>query len=129
MNAIVCVLRARSPRAKPFGFFELAGRKKDVIKHGGYSVFAVEVESVLRDHPAVADAALVGLPDDRMGEIPAVVVELADGASPDPDELIAWAGEHLSAYKVPKRVAVVDELPRTETQKVRKGELRRQCEP
>jgi len=111
-------------RERRFGFIEFAGRKKDVIKHGGYSVFAVEVESVLNEHPAVAESAVVGLDDERKGEIPAAVVRLDEGASLDPDELIAWAKERLSDYKVPQRVIVVDDLPRTGTDKVKKAELK-----
>jgi acyl-CoA synthetase (AMP-forming)/AMP-acid ligase II len=111
-------------RERRFGFVEFAGRKKDVIKHGGYSVFAVEVESVLNEHPAVAESAVVGLPDERKGEIPAAVVRLEEGATLDEDELIAFAKERLSDYKVPQRVKVVDDLPRTGTDKVKKAELK-----
>ncbi|MFL6206448.1 MAG: class I adenylate-forming enzyme family protein [Acidimicrobiales bacterium] len=107
-------------RARRFGFFELAGRKKDVIKHGGYSVFAVEVERAIEEHPAVAEAAVVGLPDDRKGEVPAAAVRLLDGTSATPDELIAFAKERLSDYKAPQRVVIVDEMPRTGTDKVNK---------
>jgi acyl-CoA synthetase (AMP-forming)/AMP-acid ligase II len=112
-------------RRRRFGVVEFAGRSKDVVKHGGYSVFAVEVENVLRDHPDVVDAALVGLPDEQKGEIPAAVVQRAAGSSLGAEELGAWAREHLSTYKVPRRITFVDELPRTGTHKVRKGELRR----
>lgn len=112
-------------RVRRFGFVEFVGRQKDVIKHGGYSVFAVEVEGVLREHPAVAEAAVIGLADERMGEIPAAVVELAPGAVLEPEDLLEWASGRLSAYKVPRRVAFVDRLPRTGTDKVRKAELPR----
>ena len=69
---------ARAPARS--GCVEFAGRKKDVIKHGGYSVFAVEVEAALGEHPAVAEAAVVGLPDERKGEVPVAAVILRDGA-------------------------------------------------
>jgi acyl-CoA synthetase (AMP-forming)/AMP-acid ligase II len=107
-----------------FGVFEFAGRKKDVIKHGGYSVFAAEVEEVLRTHPAVGDAAVVGRPDDRKGEVPVAFVQLAPGAQATGDELCAWARIQLSEYKAPVAVDIVDELPRTGTGKVSKPELR-----
>lgn len=110
-------------RARRFGFFELAGRKKDVIKHGGYSVFAVEVERALEEHPAVAEAAVVGLADQRKGEVPAAAVRLVEGAKVTDDELIAHAAERLSDYKVPQRVVVVDDFPRTGTDKVQKKQL------
>lgn len=112
-------------RRRRFGVVEFAGRSKDVVKHGGYSVFAVEVENVLRSHRDVVDAALVGLADERKGEIPAAVVQRAVGSTLGADELIAWAREHLSAYKVPQQITFVDELPRTGTHKVRKGDLGR----
>jgi acyl-CoA synthetase (AMP-forming)/AMP-acid ligase II len=106
------------------GFFEFAGRKKDVIKHGGYSVFAVEVEQALGEHPAVAEAAVIGIPDARKGEIPAAVVLLEPGAEVTEDDLIGWARERLADYKVPRQVRFVDELPRTGTEKVRKASLK-----
>ena len=106
------------------GFFEFAGRKKDVIKHGGYSVFAVEVEATLGEHPAVAEAAVLGLPDERKGEIPVAVIRLHEGASATEEEIIAFSRERLSEYKVPQKVRFAVELPRTGTEKVRKTGLR-----
>ena len=111
-------------RPRPLGCFELAGRKKDVIKHGGYSVFAVEVERVLEQHPAVVEAAVVGLPDARKGEVPAAAVRVAPERVVDGDEIVRFARELLSDYKVPQRVLVLDELPRTGTDKVDKKALR-----
>ena len=116
-------------RLRRFGFLEFAGRKKDVVKHGGYSVFAVEVEAVLNQHPAVAESAVLGLADERKGEVPVAVVRLKPGASLQPGELISWAGQRLSDYKVPQQVRIVDELPRTGTEKVQKSELRRLFDP
>jgi len=111
-------------RDRGFGFFELTGREKDVVKHGGYSVFPVEVERVLEEHPAVAEAVVLGLPDERKGEVPVAAIRLAAGCTCDEDELRAFAAARLSDYKVPQRVVVVEELPRTGTEKVRKAELR-----
>ena len=105
------------------GTVVFAGRQKDVIKHGGYSVYALEVERVLEEHPDVLEAAVVGLPDDRLGEVPCAAVRLAPGATAGPDELIEWAAEHLAEYKAPRHIVVVDELPRTGTRKVQKREL------
>ncbi|MDX6233150.1 MAG: long-chain acyl-CoA synthetase, partial [Nocardioidaceae bacterium] len=110
-------------KARPLGYVELAGRKKDVIKVGGYSVFAVEVERALEEHPAVAEAAVLGLPDDRKGEIVVAAVRLVPDASPSPEELVAFGREKLSDYKVPTRIVIVDELPRTGTDKVQKRNL------
>ena len=106
-----------------FGSVLFAGRKKDVIKHGGYSVYALEVERAIEDHPDVLEAAATGLPDDRKGEIPVAAVRLAEGASVSADELKAWVAERLSDYKAPQRIVFVDELPRTGTNKVQKREL------
>jgi acyl-CoA synthetase (AMP-forming)/AMP-acid ligase II len=106
------------------GTVVFAGRQKDVIKNGGYSVYALEVERALEEHPDVLEAAVVGLADDRRGEVPAAVVRLAPGSSVSPDELVAWADERLAEYKVPRRIVVAtDDLPRTGTRKVQKREL------
>ena len=110
-------------RKGPFGLVEFAGRKKHVIKHGGYSVFAVEVERALEEHPAVVECAVIGLPDERKGEVPVAVVRLGDGDGVSEDELVSWAKEHMSDYKAPKQVKIVDDLPRTGTDKVQKDEL------
>jgi acyl-CoA synthetase (AMP-forming)/AMP-acid ligase II len=106
-----------------FGSVLFAGRKKDVIKHGGYSVYALEVERAIEDHPDVLEAAATGLADERKGEIPVAAVRLVEGASLSADELTQWVAERLSDYKVPQRIVFVDELPRTGTDKVQKREL------
>ena len=110
-------------RLGPFGTVFFVGRQKDVVKHGGYSVYCVEVEQALELHPDVVEAALVGLPDERKGELPAAVVRLRAGATVDADGLRAWAAERLSDYKVPVRIVVADELPKTGTNKVQRKEL------
>ncbi|HEV2369969.1 MAG TPA: hypothetical protein VGR90_08825, partial [Acidimicrobiales bacterium] len=92
----------------------------DVIQRGGYSVYAVEVEGALEEHPAVAEAAVVGLPDDRVGEVPVAAIRLVPGATLDREELAAWAAERMAAFKVPERFLFVDTLPRTGTNKVRR---------
>jgi long-chain acyl-CoA synthetase len=106
------------------GLIEFAGRKKDVIKHGGYSVFAAEVEAALEEHDDVVEAAVVGVPDERKGEVPCAAVRLGGGGTATGDDLVAWAEQRLSDYKVPQRVLVVDEFPRTGTDKVRKADVR-----
>lgn len=111
-------------RKGAFGLVHFAGRGKDVIKRGGYSVYAVEVEGVLEQHPGVAEAAVVGLPDERSGEAPCAAVRRAPGSDVDADELAAWARERMAAFKVPDRFIFVDELPRTGTRKVRREEVK-----
>jgi acyl-CoA synthetase (AMP-forming)/AMP-acid ligase II len=110
-------------RRGPFNTVLFVGRAKDVIKHGGYSVYAKEVQETLESHDQVLEAAVIGLPDDRMGEVPAAVVRLVDGAVLEDLDLPAWANERLAHYKVPKRFIAVEDLPRTGTNKVQKTEL------
>ena len=110
-------------RKGPLGLLVFEGRAKHVIKHGGYSVYALEVEQALEQHPDVAEASVLGLPDERLGEVPVAAVRLRQGSLLAPDDVVAWAEEHLAGYKVPKRVVIVDDLPRTGTNKVQKAEL------
>ncbi|HYD08606.1 MAG TPA: class I adenylate-forming enzyme family protein, partial [Acidimicrobiales bacterium] len=110
-------------RRGPLGSVVFAGRRKDVVKVGGYSVFSAEVERALEAHPDVLEAAVVGLPDDRLGQVPAAAVRLREGSSSTPDSLVQWARESMASYKAPRRIVVVDDLPRTGTQKVQKREL------
>lgn len=117
-------------RHGPFGSMSFRGRRKQVIKSGGYSVYPAEVEAALEEHPAVIEAAVVGLPHDHLGEVPVAAVRLhsgrsAAGAGPRPtvEELCEWAGNRLAHYKAPRRVVIVDDLPRTGTGKVQKDRL------
>jgi acyl-CoA synthetase (AMP-forming)/AMP-acid ligase II len=110
-------------RLGPFGTVLFEGRAKDVLKVGGYSVYALEVERAIEEHPDVLEVAVVGLPDERRGQVPAAAVRLAEGATLDPDALRAFAAERLAEYKVPVQWLAVDELPRTGTNKVKKTEL------
>ena len=113
---------ARSAR---LGLVHFAGRKKDVIKHGGYSVFAVEVETVLDEHPAVAESAVVGLSDDSKGEVPAAVVRTIPGKTASEEELMSWAAARLADYKTPRQILFATELPRGGTDKVQKEKLKK----
>jgi acyl-CoA synthetase (AMP-forming)/AMP-acid ligase II len=110
-------------RQGPFGLIAFAGRKKHVIKHGGYSVFAVEVEQQLEQHPDVAEAAVVGLPDERKGEVPVAAVRLKQGANVSEQQLVDWCNEQMADYKAPGQIRIVDDLPRTGTDKVQKDEV------
>ncbi|GAC1304878.1 MAG: FadD3 family acyl-CoA ligase [Acidimicrobiales bacterium] len=105
------------------GTVSFAGRAKDVIKSGGYSVYAVEIERAMEEHPDVAEAAALGIPDERLGELTAVAIRVREGARLTESELLAWGDERLSGYKRPRMVRIVDELPRTGTQKVAKARL------
>lgn len=110
-------------RRGPFGTALFAGRQKDVILTGGYTVYPPEIEAALEEHPAVAEAAVVGLVDDRDGEVPAAVVRVVAGHEVETDELVAWAADRLAGYKAPRRIVVADTLPRTGTRKIKRREL------
>jgi acyl-CoA synthetase (AMP-forming)/AMP-acid ligase II len=110
-------------RRGAFGVVSFAGRGKDVIKSGGYSVYGLEVQQALEEHDAVAEAAAVGLPDERLGERVVAAVRLKPGGAVGEDELIEFASKRLSSYKVPTAIRFVHELPRTGTEKVKKDEL------
>ena len=105
-------------RRGPAGTVIFQGRAKQVIKSGGYSVYPREVEEVLETHPDVLEAAVVGLTDSKLGQVPVAAVRLRRNAAIDAEALVAWAGERLSRYKAPRRVKVVRSLPRTGTDKV-----------
>src|SRR5581483_8389178 len=107
-------------RRGALGLVQRAGREKDVIKRGGYSVYAVEVEGALEEHPGVAEAAVVGMPDDRLGQVPVAAIRRAPGTDVTAADLEAWARQRLAPYKVPVRFEFVDDLPRTGTSKVRR---------
>ncbi len=108
------------------GFISIVDRKKDLIIRGGFNVYPREVEEVLARHPAVAQVAVIGVPDPERGEeVCAVVVPTAPGAVDGPD-LLAWAREQLGRHKYPRLVEVVDELPLGPSHKVLKRELRAQ---
>ena len=111
-------------RTGPLGTVTFVGRAKDVIKSGGYSVYALEVERALEEHDSVAEAVVLGVADERKGELVVAAVRLCEGATLGEDELLAFARDRLSTYKVPRRVQVVDDLPRTGTGKVQKAKLR-----
>jgi acyl-CoA synthetase (AMP-forming)/AMP-acid ligase II len=108
------------------GYLRITDRKKDMFIVGGFNAYPAEIESVLLQHPAVAMAAVVGAPDERMGEVGIAFLLLKAGAEVGEDELIAWSRERMANYKVPRRVIVVDALPMNATGKVLKYRLREQ---
>jgi acyl-CoA synthetase (AMP-forming)/AMP-acid ligase II len=106
------------------GYLRITDRKKDMFIVGGFNAYPAEIESILGQHPAIAQAAVVGVPDSRLGEVGHAFVILRDGATATPEEIIAWARENMANFKVPRRVDVVTELPLNATGKVLKYELR-----
>ncbi|MDP9427860.1 MAG: AMP-binding protein [Actinomycetota bacterium] len=108
----------------PEGWVFIVDRKKDMINASGYKVWPREVEDVLAEHAAVRESAVVGLPDEKRGETVKAFVSLRPGASATPEELIAHCKQRMAAYKYPRSVVLVDELPKTVTGKILRRELR-----
>lgn len=106
------------------GFYTIAGRFKDMIISGGENVYAAEVEAVFCEHPAVAEAALIGRPDEQWGEVGVMVVVLQNGQTADAGTLQAFCLSRLARYKVPKQIIFADSLPYSPYGKVIKEELR-----
>ena len=106
------------------GWFYVVDRKKDMINAGGYKVWPREVEDVLYTHPAVREAAVVGVPDDYRGETVKAAISLKAGQDTTQDELIAWCKARMAAYKYPRIIEIVDELPKTVTGKILRRMIR-----
>jgi malonyl-CoA/methylmalonyl-CoA synthetase len=112
------------------GYLTLVGRTKDLVISGGLNVYPAEVEAVLDAHPAVRESAVVGVPDPDLGEAAVAVLVAADpGAGVDVEAVRAAARQRLAGYKVPRRLVVVDELPRNAMGKVEKARLRAMLAP
>ena len=111
------------------GFLSLVDRKKDMVITGGENVYSSEVEDVLFAHPGVAEAAIVGVPDDRWGERVVAVVVRRPGAEVGGEDIIAFCRERLAKYKSPREVVFIDALPRNAAGKVLKRQLREQVRP
>jgi fatty-acyl-CoA synthase/O-succinylbenzoic acid--CoA ligase len=100
------------------GFLSVVGRLRDLVVCGGFNVYPAQVESALNSLPEVADSAVVGIADDRLGEIPVAAVIMASDATSRTDELKLALREHLAAYEVPRIILKVDKLPRTDIGKI-----------
>jgi fatty-acyl-CoA synthase len=110
----------------PDGYVELRDRSKDVIISGGENIASVEVEQVIMDHPAVLDVAVIAVPDERWGEVPAAYVTVHDGASVTEAEIIEHVKGRLARFKAPRTVTFGD-LPKTSTGKIQKFVLRQKA--
>ena len=106
------------------GFLYLRDRVKDMIISGGENIYPAEVENAIFGHPAVAEVAVIGVPDDHWGEAVKAVIVAVPGAARDSASVIAWAAERIARYKLPKSIEWVDVLPRNHTGKVLRRELR-----
>lgn len=106
------------------GYLRITDRKKDMFICGGFNAYPAEIEKQLSAHPAVAEAAVIGVPDERLGEVGKAYVVLRPGAIASEAELIAWARAEMANYKAPRSVALIEALPRNASGKVMKADLR-----
>jgi fatty-acyl-CoA synthase len=106
------------------GYLFVADRIKDMIISGGENIYPAEVEAAILELPEVAAVAVIGVPDEKWGEVGKAMVVKADGQDPDPDDILAFAREQLAGFKVPKSVDFIDEIPRNPTGKMLKKDLR-----
>jgi long-chain acyl-CoA synthetase len=106
------------------GYFFIVDRKKELVIRGGFNIYPREIEEVLYEHPDVREAAVIGVPHDQLGEEVAAAVALKEGADSGPAELRDFVKERVAAYKYPRHVWVVDELPKGPTGKILKREIK-----
>jgi acyl-CoA synthetase (AMP-forming)/AMP-acid ligase II len=106
------------------GYLRITDRKKDMFIVGGFNAYPAEIERLLLAHPEIAQAAVVGVPDERMGEVGYAFVVPTHGTAPDPAAIVAWSKEQMANFKAPRFVQVVEELPLNASGKVLKFELR-----
>jgi long-chain acyl-CoA synthetase len=112
-------------RQDPEGYFYIVGRKKELMITGGYNVYPREVEEVLYTHPAVYEAAVIGVPDEVKGEVPKAYVVLKPGLAATEKEIAEFCRQNLASYKVPRQVEIRPELPKSSTGKILHRELRK----
>jgi acyl-CoA synthetase (AMP-forming)/AMP-acid ligase II len=106
------------------GYLRITDRLKDLYVTGGFNCYPAEIENLIYGHGGIAQVAVVGVPDERLGEVGLAFVVPAPGAALSPDELVAWCRDNMANYKVPRRVEIVDALPLNAAGKVLKFALR-----
>ncbi len=106
------------------GYLDITDRVKDMFINGGFNVYPAEVERLMLAHPEVGQVAVVGIPDDRLGEVGMAFVVPAPDTHPDPADIVSWCRDEMANYKAPRRVEVIDVLPLNASGKVLKFELR-----
>ncbi len=107
----------------PMGSVLFQGRSKNVVLSGGYTIYPLEVEADLEEHPAVAESAVLGISNPKLGEVVVAAIRLEPGSRITEEELLEWASERMAHYKAPKQIKFVEDLPRTGTRKVQHKEL------
>jgi acyl-CoA synthetase (AMP-forming)/AMP-acid ligase II len=111
-------------RLDPDGLLRIVGRAKDMFIVGGFNAYPAEIENLMLGHPDIKSVAVIGVPDERLGEVCMAFVVPEGGASVTPEEVMTWSRDHMANYKAPRRVEILDELPLNATGKVMKEELR-----
>ncbi len=106
------------------GRLKIVGRKKDMFIVGGFNAYPAEIEGFLMEHPAVAQAAVIGVPDERLGQVGKAFVVLKESEAVSEADLISWSKDRMAGFKVPRVVVFVDALPLNATGKVMKDQLR-----
>ena len=106
------------------GNLRITDRKKDMFIVGGFNAFPAEIEGILLTHPGIGQVAVVGVPDQRLGEVGKAYIVPRSGAEVDEPSIIVWCRDHMANYKVPRSVVFVDELPLTASGKVQRFQLR-----
>ena len=106
------------------GYLVITDRMKDMFITGGFNAYPAEIERLLLLHPDIAQVAVIGVPDERMGEVGMAFVVPTTGTTPAPEAIVAWARDTMANFKVPRHVRVVDALPMNASNKVLKIELR-----
>ena len=110
-------------RADSEGYLYLVDRKKDVIIYGGENIYPVEIEDLLQTHPKIHDVGVIGIPDERLGEVVAAVIQVKPGEVMTEEEVNKFCSDNLPKYKRPKNI-FFDNVPRTPTGKIEKPRLR-----
>jgi fatty-acyl-CoA synthase/long-chain acyl-CoA synthetase len=106
------------------GFLHFAGRVDDRLKPGGENVSVIEIEQFILSDPRIAQVAVVGAPDERLGDVPVAVVEPRPGEAVDPEQIIAWCRQTMANFKVPRHVRVVERIPTLDMGKVDRRRVR-----
>jgi len=106
------------------GYISIVDRKKDIIISGGENISSIQVERAILAHPSVLEAAVIGIPDEKWGEVPKAIIVLKPGERLTEDDLIQYCQKHLSRFKIPKSLDFVASLPKSGTSKILKRELR-----
>jgi acyl-CoA synthetase (AMP-forming)/AMP-acid ligase II len=109
------------------GYLRITDRKKDMFIVGGFNAYPAEIEKLMLDHPDIAQVAVVGVPDERLGEVGVAFVIARPGCAPSPDDIVAWSRDRMANFKVPRRVVITAELPLNPSGKVLKFRLRQQA--